>query len=156
MATRSTISVVTKEGKVQQIYCHWDGYLSYNGRILKEFYNTLDKALELVSFGDMSSLREKCIPDPEYSHTFDQPQQDVSVYYGRDRQESNVDAEVYSNIGEYCEKLPREEYDYLFYEGKWYLVDDKSVIELTDELLEDEDFDYVEKILSNAERKLLY
>ena len=31
MATRSTIAMEQPDGRVMQIYCHWDGYLGHNG-----------------------------------------------------------------------------------------------------------------------------
>ena len=34
MSTRSNIAIKRKNGTVESIYCHWDGYLSYNGKIL--------------------------------------------------------------------------------------------------------------------------
>lgn len=56
MATRSRIGMIMEDGTVRSIYCHWDGYPSYNGRILKECYNTPEKVKELISLGDISSL----------------------------------------------------------------------------------------------------
>lgn len=56
MGTRSHITVEHEKDKFKTIYCHWDGYPSHNGKILKNYYNSLSKAVELVSLGDMSSL----------------------------------------------------------------------------------------------------
>ena len=41
MATRSTIALEFADGTVQQVYCHWDGYLDYNGKLLAEHYTDL-------------------------------------------------------------------------------------------------------------------
>jgi hypothetical protein len=38
------------------IFCHWDGYLDNNGRILQEHYDAV-KTQELIRLGDLSSLR---------------------------------------------------------------------------------------------------
>ena len=38
MGTRSTIALEYADGTVHQVYCHWDGYLEHNGRILQEHY----------------------------------------------------------------------------------------------------------------------
>ena len=38
MGTRSTIAIQKLDGSVEQIYCHWDGYLDHNGTILKTEY----------------------------------------------------------------------------------------------------------------------
>lgn len=150
MATRSTIAVVDNEGKVHQVYCHWDGYPSWNGYVLRKSYNDLESALELVSFGDISSLKEKCIPDPELPHDF---QDDVTVFYKRDRGEDGVEAKVYDNIQEYYKKFQREEYNYLFVDGKWHLLNEKKLTELTDEILDIENCEKLEELLSNVDSK---
>jgi hypothetical protein len=38
------------------VYCHNDGYPSWNGRVLKENYNTYDKAKNLILGGDISFI----------------------------------------------------------------------------------------------------
>ena len=38
------------------VYCHSDGYPSWNGRVLKENYNTYDKAKSLILGGDISFI----------------------------------------------------------------------------------------------------
>ena len=57
MGTRSTIAI-EKDGKVKAMYCHWDGYLEYNGRMLFDYYNSEEKAEALVNNGYASSLQE--------------------------------------------------------------------------------------------------
>ncbi len=155
MATRSTISVVDTEGKVHQVYAHWDGYLSCNGKILLNHYNTLESALELVSFGDISSLAEKCIPDADKEHYFDNPQEDVTTYYGRDRGEDGVEVKIYDNVEDYYFKLRREEYDYLFMDGKWHLLQGKTLIEITEEMVEIDSYEALDEMLSNVHSKYL-
>ena len=56
MATRSTIALEFADGTVQQVYCHWDGYLDNNGKILFENYTDAFKLRELIDLGDLSSL----------------------------------------------------------------------------------------------------
>ena len=58
MGTRSSIAIKTEDG-IKAIYCHWDGYVDHNGKILKEFYKTTDKVEALIALGDISSLREE-------------------------------------------------------------------------------------------------
>jgi len=57
MGTRSTIAI-EKDGKVKSMYCHWDGYLEYNGKMLFDYYDSEEKAEALVNNGYASSLRE--------------------------------------------------------------------------------------------------
>lgn len=110
MATRSTISFY-KEGIVKTIYCHWDGYLSHNGIILLQHYNTIEKIEELFSFGDCSSL------DEEISKC---------EFYARDRNETGTECREY-NVGsvtnvKQIEREESEEYDYLFYDNCWHFI----------------------------------
>jgi hypothetical protein len=56
MSTRSRIAVELPNGKIESIYCHFDGYTKFNGVKLKEHFNSYDKAKELISGGDISSL----------------------------------------------------------------------------------------------------
>ena len=119
MATRSTIAVEHADGTVSQVYCHWDGYLSHNGQILVDHYDTQEKAEQLVSLGSMSSLRPKCIPDPAKKHSSINPQDDVTTYYSRDNGEPFVVPSLYPTVDNYKRNLQCEEYDYLFTEGQW-------------------------------------
>jgi len=54
MATRSTIALEFADGTVGQVYCHSDGYLSYNGQVLFQHYSDPFKLQELIDNGDVS------------------------------------------------------------------------------------------------------
>ena len=43
MSTRSNIAIQRRNKQVEVIYCHCNGYLSYNGKMLLEHYTDLDK-----------------------------------------------------------------------------------------------------------------
>ena len=58
MATRSRIAIENQDGSVTSIYCHWDGQIYSNGKILNENYTTKDKVEELIALGNLSSLDE--------------------------------------------------------------------------------------------------
>lgn len=96
MSTRSFICKEQPDGSYYGIYCHSDGYLTYNGAMLLDHYSDAKKVDELLSFGDMSILREKVNPDPTKEHSFDydKQQRDVCVFYGRDRGETETNARV--------------------------------------------------------------
>ena len=55
MGTRSRIGVMHGD-KLKSVYCHWDGYLAYNGQLLQNHYDSA-KANHLVSLGNISSLK---------------------------------------------------------------------------------------------------
>jgi hypothetical protein len=56
MATRSTIALEFADGTVEQVYCHWDGYLSGVGAELVSDYSDPFALRELIDGGDMSSI----------------------------------------------------------------------------------------------------
>ena len=66
MATRSIIAKLDDKG-VQAIYCHSDGYLSNNGKILDQHYANEVKVDNLIAQGDCSSLKDT-IEDTIFYH----------------------------------------------------------------------------------------
>ena len=96
MSTRSFICKEQPDGSYYGIYCHSDGYLTYNGAMLLDHYSDAKKVDELLSFGNLSILREKVHPDPTREHSFDydKRQCDVCVFYGRDRGEDETEARI--------------------------------------------------------------
>lgn len=56
MSTRSAIGYKDTDGTVKAIYCHFDGYPNGVGKTLRKYYNSIDKAKELVSMGSISTL----------------------------------------------------------------------------------------------------
>ena len=76
MSTRSHIGIRNEDGSLDVIYCHWDGYPSYNGALLLHHYQAPEKIRELIALGDISSLAESVKP-AEGEHTFDSSQEGV-------------------------------------------------------------------------------
>jgi hypothetical protein len=97
MATRATIACVNEDGTVHQVYHHWDGYLSGLGVQLLE-YKTLESVAELVSVGDMSYI------GMPYTH-----------------QGMDLNISKFSNINEFFRHYDKQEYNYLFHHGEWYV-----------------------------------
>lgn len=126
MSTRSMIGICYTDGSVQAIYCHYDGYVKFNGAILHEYYSDNKKARALVGLGDISCLREKIEPDPSKPHSFENAQDNVVVAYHRDRGEQ-LHCEIYESVSKYlnANKDSMIEYLYLFDEnvGLWYVAD---------------------------------
>lgn len=57
MATRSLIGMESKDGMIQYIYCHWDGYVVEGvGQCLLECFKDRSKVQDLLALGDISSL----------------------------------------------------------------------------------------------------
>ena len=118
MGTRSTIAIQNANGTVTGIYCHWDGYIEHNGKILAENYTTEAKVRELIALGDLSSLGRTV----GYSRqNFDDPVKGTCVAYGRDRNETGVDAVTFDSHAELVDQIGQE-YDYLFATGQGWSV----------------------------------
>jgi hypothetical protein len=139
MATRSTIALEFADGTVQQVYCHWDGYLDNNGRILQEHYSDPFKLRELIDLGDISSLR----PNVGEKHAFSQFETEMSsedydklygemtTFYGRDRGEKGTDAKKFADFADYKENFCHEEYAYILRtDGNWYVKQYSNEFEL--------------------------
>lgn len=120
MSTRSYICIENEDKSITGIYCHSDGYLTYNGAMLLDHYSDREKVKELISLGDLSTLLPKLHPDKDKPHSFDYDnrQDDVCVFYGRDRGENGVQATTVE-----LEKLDKDifiEYVYVFgLDNKW-------------------------------------
>ena len=119
MATRSNIGIVNEDGSITGIYCHFDGYPEYVGKMLLNHYTTSDIVNGLMNLGDLSILSENM--NPTGPHSFNNPQKGVCVAYGRDRGEQNVDSVKYEDLGQYEDMAADTlaEYQYLFKDGKW-------------------------------------
>lgn len=123
MSTRSLICKEQADGSYFGIYCHSDGYLTYNGAMLLDHYSNEKRLDELLSLGDLSMLCEKIAPDPLLPHSFDyyERQEGVTVAYGRDRGETDIEAR---NITLEQAKESWCEYMYIFgRDGKWRYYD---------------------------------
>jgi hypothetical protein len=122
MATRSTIALEYADGTVDQIYCHWDGYLAHNGKILMEHWQDPFKVQEMMDLGAMSTLGREI----GEKHDFDAPDSLISMcnFYGRDRGETDIGAKRFTNFQDYVENHQYEEYEYILRtDGQWYVCD---------------------------------
>ena len=115
MATRSVIAKLDDKG-VQAIYCHNDGYLSNNGKILDQHYQNEVKVDNLIAQGDASSLKDT-IED--------------TIFYMRDRGEENKEATNLNNetkLLEFAFESCDAEVVYMFAYGSWYVYDNSNAI----------------------------
>jgi len=122
MATRSTIALEFADGTVQQIYCHWDGYLEHNGEILLKHYSDPFKLRELIDMGDLSSLGTQigqAHPFSPHSSPEDQALYEAAkaagycTFYARDRGETGVSAKKFKDFEDYKKNHQYEEYEYI-------------------------------------------
>lgn len=137
MSTNCTIGIALPDNNVKYIYCHWDGYPITHGNgvgyMLINYYNTAEKAAQLISLGNLSSLDSTIESSKFYIRDFnEQPQDNVPVDTFKD---SYLDGAL---------KYPGAEYRYLFTCGNWQCV--KSL----------DTRDKLEKFLAQKRDKLRY
>ncbi len=104
MGTRSRVAVM--HGDVcKSVYCHYDGYLDYTGRILLAHYDST-AANQLIARGDNSGVKETL--------------EDMNFY--SDRGEEDVSWQVAHTFDELLEQVNNchGEYYYVMKDGVWY------------------------------------
>ena len=121
MGTRSAIGYATPEGRIRGKYSHYDGYPAYTGKMLQEHYQQARKIAQMVELGDQSFLDAEIFP--KGAHSFDSPEQGVTVFYGRDRGETEVDTQEFDNIADFVDhyKGCGCEYFYVYMNGVWMM-----------------------------------
>ena len=101
------------------IYCHWDGYPKNMLPMLRNNYNSFELANKLISMGDASSIEKKLEPDPSKPHTFMDSQEDVCVFYHRDRGESWESCHPTCFTKQELFSRQSFEFIYIFEDGEW-------------------------------------
>jgi hypothetical protein len=153
MGTRSTIALEFADGTVEQVYCHWDGYLAHNGQILQNYYINPFVLRDLIDMGDISSLGKIVGTKHPFSpHEGDTQKalyeaaqaQGATTFYGRDRGETGIDARKFKDYEDYKANHQYEEYDYILrqVDGKavWFVSDhDGAYVELTQAIMDEQD-----------------
>ena len=139
MGTRSTIALEFADGSVEQVYCHWDGYLAYNGKILFENYSNPFILRDLIDLGDLSSLRPMIGTKHAFSHYDTDLKQeqyyelygDMCTFYGRERGETGCDKKKFLDFQDYLAHHQYEEYEYILRrDGNWYVKQHDNEYEL--------------------------
>ena len=131
MGTRSTIALEYADGTVHQVYCHWDGYLAHNGKMLLEHYSNPFILRDLIDLGGLSSLRPTIgtkhafsqfdLPKDSFSQ-FDLPKEEVEAFvkltedmctfYARDRGE-RLQVNKFKDYEDYLANHLYEEFEYI-------------------------------------------
>jgi len=135
MATRSTIALEYADGTVEQVYCHWDGYLAHNGKILFEHYSNPFILRDLIDMGEISSLgkivgtkhafsqfrakdeelsdEENARLDAEVKASYEAAQAaGMTTFYARDRGEE-LRVRKFASFEDYKANHQYEEYEYI-------------------------------------------
>ena len=152
MGTRSTIALEFADGTVEQVYCHWDGYLAHNGQILQKHYINPFVLRDLIDLGDISSLKPTIGTKHAFSHfdtemdqkEYSEKYGEMTTFYGRDRGETGADKKSFVDFQDYLAHHQYEEYDYILrnVNGKatWFVSDhDGAYVELTQAIMDEQD-----------------
>jgi hypothetical protein len=133
MATRARIAIELENGNIVSAYHHWDGYPAGLGYNLLMNWNDAAKLEDAITLGDASNWGKTAYPTQ--AHSFNAPQDDVNVYYGRDRGETGVECKTFEDFADFAENYDcaGEEYAYcLRRDGTWTMIaryEDNAVIE---------------------------
>ena len=139
MGTRSTIALEYADGTIEQVYCHWDGYLEHNGKILQEYYSNPFILRDLIDLGDISSLRPTVgtkhafsrLEVPMDGEAYDKLYGEMTTFYGRDREEKGTDSKKFVDYENYVRCHQYEEYEYILRkDGNWYIKQHDNDYEL--------------------------
>jgi hypothetical protein len=129
MGTRSTIALEFADGTVEQVYCHWDGYLEHNGQILAKHYMDPFKVRDLIALGGFSSL----------DTTVEATKSTAYTQRGED-----LDINKFKDYEDYVANHQYEEYDYILRNDNgvavWFVCDhDGAYVELTQAIMDEQD-----------------
>jgi hypothetical protein len=152
MGTRSTIALEFADGTVEQVYCHWDGYLAHNGQILQKHYINPFVLRDLIDLGDISSLKPTIGTKHAFSHfdtemdqkEYSEKYGEMTTFYGRDRGETGAEKKSFVDFQDYLAHHQYEEYDYILrnINGKatWFVSDhDGAYVELEQAIMDEQD-----------------
>jgi hypothetical protein len=91
--------------------------------MLQEHYQQARKIAQLVELGDQSFLAPEIFPVG--AHSFESPEEGCTIFYGRDRGESNVEAQEFDTVQEFVEYYAGSgcEYFYLHTAAGWIVHD---------------------------------
>jgi len=117
MATRSNIGILNSDGTVDYIYCHFDGYLEYNGKILNEHYSEEGSVWGLMALGDLSILGPELGEKQDFEGSRNK---NWCLAYGRDRGKKVEHKRC--SYEHYTKSEDLEEYIYLYTPGEGWEV----------------------------------
>ena len=125
--TRWLVVIEDGNGKILSTYGHYDGYPEWAGKHLKRYYNSPQKAKELLKLGKagISTIGKKIKGSKD--HSFEKPDKDVTVFYGRDRGEKSRAISNWKDRDS-VKLNSGEEFAYIFSmkDKKWYYKSKRS------------------------------
>lgn len=135
MSTHCLIGIERPHGRVERVYCHFDGYPSGVGATLAAHYASKAKAEEIIKGGNLSSLGHRYMTQDEldtipmadrYDHS---SKHGLSITYKQWRNEDSPSK--YCELAEFIKFSDGTAYHYLFKDGRWWMYngfDDHGVL----------------------------
>ena len=120
MATNCIIGLVKEDGSVEGITCHWDGGPYGVGQTLVYCYGQ-EETERLIDLGAISTLGDYVEPPAGVEHSFENPHDNVTVAYRRDRGDMLGGWLDGASVKDFLLRAPSTLYTYLYVDGDWYL-----------------------------------
>jgi hypothetical protein len=113
MATRGRIGIQLSDGSILSVYSHWDNYPEWNGKKLKEHFNSYEQAAELIDGGDISALWT--------NKDWEQKEMESRTLYYAERGETDTEPNLDNSFQAFIKGVNDSwaDYAYLFADGEW-------------------------------------
>ena len=123
MGTRSRIGIQLQDNSILSVYCHYDGYPAFNGRVLRDNFDTVEKVRNLIDGGNMSCTWTNADWNNETL-----PESGPLYYTMRGESIEDNAPELNKNQSEYLKTADDcgEEYAYLFTSAGWTCYNTRS------------------------------
>ena len=116
MGTRSRIGIELQDQSIVSVYCHYDGYPAFNGKVLRDNYDTVEKVKELIDGGNMSCTWTNAGWGNETL-----PESGALYYTMRGESLEDNAPRLDKDMEEFFSD--GEEYSYIFRNGNWFAYD---------------------------------
>ena len=106
MSTSARIAKREDDGTVRSVYCHYDGYPSYAGKLLRHYYTDPEIVDIVMNFGNFRALEEH-VSDISFYITASSPMDERAMRH--------------ASMGDFLEygSKSASEYLYLFDQNRW-------------------------------------
>lgn len=120
MSTRSAIIEKLPDGTYRGVYCHFDGYLSNNGKLLYWHYQDPSKVSQLIDLGELRCLGKYLAPTNRNKEMFVASEERGTEAYCRDQGEDYVPPLTGKTADAVASQIGHNGHVYVFRDGVWY------------------------------------